>query len=131
MPTYFRVTSGHLMFTPRGRILWSLESLNQTKNWPGSKRSGLQRSLYFDWISINLFHFLVRYLIKSPNGTIFDKITTYVRSCAYMNFHVCNSDHEVVGVVVALQLLFENFDKLCLKVVYIVRLDLMQDGRTQ
>ena len=48
-----------------------------------------------------------------------------------MNFHVCNSDHEVVGVVVALQLLFVNFDKLCLKVVYIVRLDLMQDGRTQ
>lgn len=73
----------------------------------------------------------MRYLIKSQNGTIFDAITTYVRFCAYMNFHVCNSDHEVVGVVVVLQPLFVNFDKLCLKVVYIVRLDLMQDGRTQ
>ena len=50
------------------------------------------------------------------------EITTYVRY--YMNFHVCNLDYEVV-LEFLLQPLFENFDKLCLKVVYIVRLDLI------
>ena len=128
MPTYFRVTSGHLMFTPRGRIVIS------RKSEPNEKLTGVKevRTPKVTLFRLN-FHkpVLVRYLIKSQNGTIFGEITTYVRFCAYMNFHVCNSDHEVVGVVAVLQPLFVNFDKLCLKVVYIVRLDLMQDGRTQ
>ena len=54
--------------------------------------------------------------------TFLVEITTYVRY--YMNFHVCNLDYEVVSGFL-LQPLFENFGKLCLKVVYIVRLDLI------